>query len=118
MAELSGKLILEALVASGFPSAKVRVFYNKLINRRNKALADLGLDYPPIMAMDSSEEFDYDPQKDAMIEIVTSRNETIAAPDIGWVVVKGRVHTRADVESRAAAKDIEKHQNRCKKIRK
>jgi hypothetical protein len=61
MAQLSGKQILDALMSTGMPSAHVRVFYNKLVSRRNKALKDIGLDYPPIEPLDESDQFDYDP---------------------------------------------------------
>jgi hypothetical protein len=115
LAQITGKQILEALVASRMPSAYVRLYYNKLVHRRNKALTDLGLSYPPIPPMDASEEFDYDPQKDGPITLVTSRKETVTAPDDGWVVVKGRVYTREDVRSGAAARDIARAEKRRKK---
>jgi hypothetical protein len=114
MAQLTGRQILEALVASGMPSAKVRLFFNKLVHRRNKALADLGLRYPPLKPMDESEEFDYDPRKDGLVSVVVGQNRTVTAPDDDWVVVKGRVYTRSEVRSGVAAKDIARAEKRRK----
>ena len=113
MAQITGKQILEALMSSRMPSAMVRVFYNKLVHRRNRALNDLGLPYPAIRQMDDSETFDYDPRKDGLISIVTSRNEKVTAPDDDWVVIKGRAYTRADVRSGKAAKEIAKTTHRA-----
>lgn len=106
IAQLTGKQILEALVASGLPSAQVRLYYNKLVTRRNKALTDLGLDYPAIPPMDAGETFDYDPQRDGLISIVTGRNERVTAPDDDWIVVKGRCYTRAEVRDDAVARNV------------
>jgi len=106
LAQLTGPQILEALMSGGMPAAQVRVFYNKLVSRRNKALKDIGLNYPPIKPLDESEQFDYDLRADGPMKIVTSRGETVTAPDDDWVVVKGRVYTRADVQSGRAAREI------------
>ncbi|HLK60497.1 MAG TPA: hypothetical protein VKU00_28305 [Chthonomonadaceae bacterium] len=106
MAQLTGKQILEALIASGMPSAEVRLYFNKLVQRRNKALTDLGFSYAPISPMDESETFDYDPHRDGLISVVTSQNRTVTAPDDDWVVVKGRVCARAEVKSNVSARRI------------
>jgi hypothetical protein len=101
LAQLTEAQLLEALVASGLPSAQVRLYYDKLASRRNQALDDLGCHYPPLKLMDASREFDYDPQKDGPITVTTRRNEQVTAPDEDWVVVKGRVYTRAEVQAGA-----------------
>jgi hypothetical protein len=116
LAQITGKQILEALVASRMPSAEVRLYYDKLVQRRNKALADVGLDYPPIPPMDASKTFDYDPRKDGLISIVTSRQETVTAPDDDYVVVKGRLYRRADVRAGKAAGETAKTEKGSRKI--
>jgi hypothetical protein len=73
-----------------------------LVTRRNKALKDLGLDYPAIPQMDAETAFDYDPQRDGQISIVTSRNEKVTAPDDGWVVMKGRCYMRSELQALTA----------------
>jgi hypothetical protein len=116
MAQITGKQILEALVASGMPSAEVRLFYNKLVHRRNKALADLGLSYPPIKQLDESEDFDYDPRTNGLISIVTSRKEKVSAPDDGWVVSGGRLCTRDQLQGREAEKGKSHRTNHKRKL--
>jgi hypothetical protein len=108
LAQLTGPQILEALMSGGMPAAQVRVFYNKLVCRRNKALKDLGLSYPPIKPLDDSEQFNYDPRTDGPMKIVTRSGETVTAPVDDWVVVKGRVYTRADVKSGKTARETAK----------
>lgn len=97
----------EAFARADLPDARWIARYMAQITG---TLSDLGLNYPPIKPMDDSEEFDYDPQRDGLISIVTSRNEIVTAPDDDWVIVKGRAYTRAEVKSGASARDIAKAQ--------
>jgi hypothetical protein len=108
IAQLTGDQILQALVATRMPSAEVRLYFDKLVKRRNNAVADLGLAAPPLKPMDESETFDYDPAKDGPISIVTSRGERVTAPDDNMVVLKGRLYTREQVASGFVARDSDK----------
>ena len=101
-------------MASGLPSAKVRLYFDKLVSRRNSALADIGITATPLKPLDQGREFDYDPRKDGSITIQTSKGEKVTAPDDDWIVLRGRAYTRTEVASGAADKDIAKHTKRKK----
>lgn len=97
MARLIGQLterqIVEALVASGFDSARVRLYTEKLVSRRDRMIRDLGLEgeIKPLRPGGVDRSLAYAPTTDGPVTVRLSAGGTATAPT-GWSVVKdGRV---------------------------
>jgi hypothetical protein len=113
MARLIGQLterqITAALAASGFDSAEVRLYTEKLISRRDRMIADLGLtqEIASLRPDGVDKNFNYDPVKDGRVApnlglgnqvIVTGSSGRIVS---GRFAKSGRKEQRASVEFQA-----------------
>ena len=96
MARLIGALsedqITQALVASGFDSAQVRLYLEKLVGRRDQMIVDLGLsDEIPLYRPSSKDRhFSYDPAIDGAVRICIG-TETVRAPMGENIIVDGEL---------------------------
>jgi hypothetical protein len=106
MARMIGRFteaqIVQALVASGFNSAEVRLLSEKLISRRDRMIADLELadEIAPLRPQAVSQNFSYDPETEGLVEIKLASGEMVRAPARGQIVVNGRIMSMT--ESRSA----------------
>lgn len=114
MARLIGQLseaqIVEALVASGFDSAQVRLYTEKLISRRDRMIGDLGLagEIALLRPGGTDRTFSYDPARSGPVRIRMAGGEEIVAKSSGWVVEKGRLTMVPQVLSRRIEHSSEK----------
>ena len=91
--QLSEEQIVQALVASGYDSAVVRLYTEKLINRRDRMVRDLGLsdEIPPLRPAGVGREFSYDPAVDGLIVVNLPHGQKAQAPIGGLKVVRGKL---------------------------
>jgi hypothetical protein len=89
---LSDKQITQALVASGFDSSQARLYLEKLVNRRDQMVLDLGLasEIPLCCESGKGRHFSYDPAVDGAIQVDVGA-EIIQAPITGDIIVNGRL---------------------------
>jgi hypothetical protein len=96
MARLLGQLterqIVEALVASGFDSARVKLLAEKLISRRDRMIQDLDLasEFPLLRPDGSDRRLSYDPALQGPVHIRVD-GENVVAPVSDQAVKNGRV---------------------------
>jgi hypothetical protein len=91
--QLSEAQIVQALVASGFDSAQVRIYTEKLVSRRDQMMHDLGLT-PEINLFRPGgidRHFAYDPALDGPVKIKTTSGQEVVARSANLVVQKGRI---------------------------
>lgn len=69
IAQLTENQIEQALIATGYTSAEVRLYTEKLISRRDAMIEDLELsdEIPPLRPNGIDRTFDYDPRKDGPV---------------------------------------------------
>ena len=96
MARLIGSLterqLIEALIASGYDSAEVRLYSEKLISRRDQMMIDLALQAEiPLLREHSIRRFDYSPRREGPVEVKLSSGETVRAPIGERVIRNGRL---------------------------
>lgn len=97
MARLIGQLteqqIVQALVASGFDSAEVRLYTEKLVSRRDRMIIDLGLqnEIPLLRPTGVNRTFCYDPTRDGPVTTLVPGLGSIAAPTSHLQVLKGKI---------------------------
>jgi hypothetical protein len=97
MARLIGQLsesqILEALVASGFDSARVKLFAEKLISRRDRMIEDLGLssEIARLRPDGSNRSLSYDPAVQGPVRIRTADGKDVVAPTADRAIENGRI---------------------------
>jgi hypothetical protein len=96
IAQLTEKQIIQALVASGFDTTQVKLYTEKLVSRRDRAIRDLGLEGEIALLRPEGvdEGFSYDPEVDGRVWISPRAGERLAAPSASWVVAKGRIVSR------------------------
>jgi len=101
MARLIGQLteeqIVQALVASGFDSAQVKVYAEKLVSRRDQMIRDLELaDEIPLLRPNGVDKaFSYDPASNGPARIRIWDGEEVIAESGSSAVETGRVVARA-----------------------
>src|SRR5262249_27321344 len=85
--------IVQALVASGFNSAEVRLFTEKLISRRDRMIVDLELadEIPLLRPRGVSQNFSYDPATERLVEVRLASGKIAHAPAGGQIIVNGRI---------------------------
>jgi hypothetical protein len=91
--QFSEEQIVAALVASGFDSASVRVYTEKLISRRDQLIRDTELteEVPLLRPEGADRELDYAPGKEGAIRVEISTGNEIIAPTGTTVLRRGRV---------------------------
>jgi hypothetical protein len=85
--------IVQGLIASGFDSAEVRLYTEKLINRRDRMIMDLGLasELPLLRPAGSRRDFAYDPEREGPVVAVLPDGKVIAASKGEHCVRGGRL---------------------------
>jgi hypothetical protein len=85
--------IVQALVASGFNSAEVRLLTEKLISRRDRMIVDLELadEIFPLRPQGVSQNLSYDPETEGPVEIKSASGQIVRALAEGQIVVNGRI---------------------------
>jgi len=102
MARLIGQLteeqIVQALVASGFDSAQVKLYTEKLVSRRDRMIRDLELaDEIPLLRPNGVDKvFSYDPASNGPARIRIWGGEEVIAESGSSAVETGRVVARTD----------------------
>lgn len=89
IAQITEKQLIDALVASGFSSAETKLFLEKLINRRDKMIRDLGLkrEFSYLRTKAVRQNFNYDPGKDGVMS--GGPNNQFSAPIRDQKIEKG-----------------------------
>jgi hypothetical protein len=115
LAALSERQILQALLATSMTAAEARLALEKLVSKRQKLVADLGLSsaYPEIASRRVDRSLDFDPERPADIRAVTLTlaDGTTVAPAAGgsWIVREGHLVARgaqaADATPAARARE-------------
>ena len=97
IALLTENQIQQLLIATGYTSAEVRLYTEKLISRRDAMIRDLGLaaEIAPLRPHGVDQTFDYDPRKDGPI-VARARDGSSLRPleSRDLVVRRGRVEPR------------------------
>jgi hypothetical protein len=97
MARLIGQLtepqIVQALVGSGYDSAEVRLYAAKLVSRRDRMIADLGLagEIPPLRAGGVNHRFAYDPSIEGPATVLVPGEGEVKAPVRGLTIRNGKL---------------------------
>jgi hypothetical protein len=102
IAQITEKQITEALVASGFSSAQVRLYVEKLVARRDRMIKDVRLDneIAPLRPQGIDKKINYDPSRDGLIRVEIN-GTLITAPDRGDKIIKGEfVSPNSSAQSR------------------
>lgn len=91
--QLTELQIVQALVASGFDSAQVKLFSEKLISRRDQMIWDLDLasEISALRPMGSDRSFSYDPAMEGPVKIKTADGKEVIARTANLAVQNGRV---------------------------
>jgi hypothetical protein len=91
--QLTELQIVQALIASGFDSAQVKIYTEKLVSRRDQMMCDLGLT-PEIHLLRPTginRHFAYDPALDGPVKIKTALGQEVIAKSASLVVRNGRI---------------------------
>lgn len=100
---LSEQQIASALVAAGFHSAEVRIYTEKLLERRDQLVRDVGLEKEiPLFRTSPIRSLSYDPFKDGPVRISRPDRPAVQAPRGSLVVRDGRVELRKTALPREA----------------
>jgi hypothetical protein len=93
IAQLSEEQIVQALIASGFDSAEVRLYTEKLLSRRDLMVLDLGLhhEFPLLRPQGFNRTFSYDPVADGPVTITVPSRGQIQAPAGTQKVLRGKL---------------------------
>jgi len=93
IAQLTEKQIVEALVAAGFDSARVKLYTEKLLSRRDRMIRDLGLDGEIALLRPEGVDRDlnYDPALGGPVRIRTADGKEAFAGAGPWIVEEGRI---------------------------
>jgi hypothetical protein len=97
MARLIGKLseaqLRAALVASGYDSAQAKLYLEKLINRRDQMVRDLGLtnEIPLLRPEGINREFSYDPAANGPFTAKLADGTTAVAAESNQRIVRGKL---------------------------
>lgn len=91
--ELSEEQIVAALVASGFDSAEVRLYVEKLISRRDQLIRDTGLvgEISLLRAEGIDREFSYSPSREGPVKIRLRSRPEVEAGIGNTLVQKGKI---------------------------
>jgi len=101
MARLIGQLteeqLVQALVASGYDSATVRMYTEKLVSRRDRMVVDLGLaqEIPPLRPAGVVRSFSYEPLVHGLVTVaLPGSGEEVQAPVGEDRIVEGKLVRR------------------------
>jgi hypothetical protein len=93
IAQLNEQQLITALIASGYDSAHVRLYAEKLLSRRDLMVQDLGLSGEIALCRPDGVDrhFSYDPAVDGPIEVQVSASDPVQARMGSSCVVDGRI---------------------------
>jgi hypothetical protein len=97
IAQLTESQIQQALVATGYTSAEVRLYSEKLVSRRDRMIRDLGLAKEISLLRPPGVEraLDYDPRSDGPVEVRAADGTTLHPLESRDLVIRGgRVEPR------------------------
>ena len=94
IAQLSKEQIVSALIASGFDSAKVRIYTEKLLARRDQLIRDTRLDGEFSLLGSGQQDLNYDPAVDGPVRVRTAQGLELQAPVGQNILRNGRVEPR------------------------
>jgi hypothetical protein len=91
IAQLTESQIQQALIATGYTSAEVRLYTEKLISRRDRMIRDLGLakEIPLLRPQGVDRAFDYDPGRDGPVEVRTADGAVLHPLESRDLVIRG-----------------------------
>src|SRR2546421_1585484 len=91
--KLSERQLVEALVAAGYDSSKTRLYTEKLVNRRDRMVMDLGLgdEIPLLRPRGVDKKFSYDPVLEEPVTIDVPGHSQIQAPPGSDCIVHGKL---------------------------
>ncbi len=104
MAQLIGQLtevqLIQALAASGFDAAEVKLFAEKLLSRRDQMIRDLGLtnEIALLRPEPVDRHFSFDPVFDGPIKVQSQDGEEVVLGSTGTLIEDGRLVQRADAK--------------------
>lgn len=89
--------IIQALIASGYDSAEVRLLAEKLISRRDRMIVDLELadEIPLLRPRGSNRDFSYDPAQEGLVTVTLVSGEKVSARASDRKVANGRIERSA-----------------------
>jgi hypothetical protein len=108
IAQLTEDQILQALIASGFDAAEVKIYTEKLASRRDWMLRDLGLDteFPMLRPRGPDLTLTYNPHREPLPEIRLKDGTHVAARPSLLIIQDGLLlpnkHTRTPLQRLAA----------------
>jgi hypothetical protein len=108
IAQLTEDQIVQALIASGFDAAEVKIYTEKLASRRDWMLRDLGLDseFPMLRPRGPDLTLDYNPHREPVPEARLKDGRHVAARRSLLVIQDGLIlpnkHTRTPLQRLAA----------------
>ncbi len=110
IAQLSEEQIAQALAASGYDAAHVRLYTEKLISRREQMIADLGLarEFPMLRPRGTNRHFSYDPAFDGPVTVTASGWRIITIPKGQSLILRGRLRSgtnRGNAAHRLVSRD-------------
>jgi hypothetical protein len=112
MARLIGQLseaqIVAALAGSGFDSAEVRLYAEKLISRRDKMISDIELnrEVAQLRPRGVVRHFEYDPREEGAIVVRFQDGKQVRAPVSSGRIVRGRIESGGGAELEAIESEL------------
>jgi hypothetical protein len=97
MAQLIGQLtesqLRAALIASGYNAAEVKLYQEKLVNRRDRMIRDLNLtgEIPLLRPAGVDRQFSFNPSTEAPVAVTLQSGETVAAKVTAQIIRNGRL---------------------------
>jgi hypothetical protein len=91
IAQLTENQMRQALIAAGYASAEVRMYTDKLVNRRDRMIHDLGLsnEIRPLRPGGVERVFDYDPAKDGPADAQLADGKKLHPLESRDLVIRG-----------------------------
>jgi hypothetical protein len=91
IAQLTENQIQQALIAAGYTSAEVRLYNEKLVNRRDRMIQDLGLakELPLLRPQGVDRAFDYDPRRNGPVTVRAANGATLHPLESRDLVIRG-----------------------------
>jgi hypothetical protein len=102
IAQLTEEQIKQALIASRYNAAWVKLLLEKLVARRDQMILDFGLagEIPLLRPNGPNKKLSYDPNTDGPVETVIAGGQRVAAPNTGeYLIVNGELKKRPKADT-------------------
>lgn len=108
IAQLTESQLAQALMASGFDSAEVRLYTEKLISRRDRMICDLRLfdEIPLLRPAGIDRKVNYDSIDHGAVRVRLRSGQEVTAPLSDQYVQEGRLRRRSGASSQASTKAL------------